>query len=87
MNTIQKKSKLNKKWTYFDVVRTLDEGLAVSSMLLASDPYQLDAAIWAVHEWGQRRALDAHRAGAGRRPSPKLAATHLGNSTRASMAR
>ena len=26
-----------------------------------------------------RRALDAHRAGAGRRPFPKVAITHLGN--------
>jgi len=60
--------------TYFDVVRALHEALAISGPLLAYDPHELDVAIRALHEWGQRRAL--RRAGASRWRWPKLVATH-----------
>jgi len=39
MTTIQKHKIEQKNLTYFDVVRTLNEGLAKSGLLLASDPY------------------------------------------------
>ena len=78
MNTNQK-LEIEHKLTYFDVVWALDEGLAISGTLVASDSYQLNSAIRALYEWMQRWALDppVRRAGAGRRRSAKKASTHL----------
>jgi len=49
MKSIQE-IKIEHKLTYFDVVRALDEGLAIGIPLFACDPNQLDMTIWQVQE-------------------------------------